>query len=501
MGQHILANDVARAGGHVANTLSLPLVRRQSWSRQYAKRLAATDAIAVIIAVAVAYLVRFNVSGLAFVAHDFSPRYLSLSIVLAATWFAALSIAHSRDRRVVGTGPGEYSRVFGATWRLFAVLAIFSYVFRFDIGRGFVGFAAPLGVILLFAGRLGWRRWLRKRRLGGEYQSGIVVIGHRDTAVRLIDELHRSPSTGYEVVGVCIPAGEIASSERLKGVPILGSMEEAARVAVDVGASAVAVTGADALTSDAVRRLGWDLEGKGIDLVLTLALVDIAGPRVIMQPVSELPLMYVDEPQFKGGKYVLKSAFDWTAAAVITLLISPVLVGIAIVIKATSPGPILFSQERVGRDGRHFKMLKFRSMVEGAHDQLGEVLALEGMSSIVPFYKPRKDPRVTTVGRFLRKYSLDELPQLLNVLRGEMSLVGPRPQIDVEVAQYDRAASRRLLVKPGLTGRWQVSGRNEIAPEDGIRMDISYVENWTLLGDVLILLRTFGVMVSGKGAY
>ena len=255
------------------------------------------------------------------------------------------------------------------------------------------------------------------------------------------------------------------------------------------------------ITAEAVRRLGWDLEGTGIDLALAVALTDVAGPRVLMRPVNGLPLMYVDEPHFTGLKFVAKSVFDWVGAICVTILLSPVLLAVAVAVTTTSRGPVFYMQERVGRDGRHFRMIKFRSMVTGAHDHLAEVLALEGVESVGMFYKPKNDPRVTPVGRFIRKYSLDELPQLFNVLRGDMSLVGPRPQIDNEVVQYDRTAHRRLLVKPGLTGLWQVSGRSDLSIEDGIRMDVYYVENWSLFGDMLILARTAKTILAAHGAY
>lgn len=471
------------------------------WSTSYTGRLIVTDAVAVVLALSVAYLVRFDVEGLPTVSGEFSPSYLSVAIVLAVSWLAALALGRTRDRRVLGNGPTEYARVFGVTWRLFALVAVIAYLFRMEIGRGYLGLAAPLGLGLLLLERFVWRQWLSRRRRNGDFQSGIVVIGHRDKAARLIEEFGRNPGVGFRVDGVCVPTGEVAEGETIHGVPVLGSMEHAAAAAELVGASAVAVTGADAITAEAVRRLGWDLEGKGIDLVLTLSLIDVAGPRVLMQPVSGLPLMYVDEARFTGGRYVAKSMFDWLTAALITVVLSPLLVVLAVLVATTSRGPVFYTQERIGKDGRRFRMMKFRSMVTDAHLRLEEVLALEGVDKVGMFYKPKNDPRVTRVGRFLRRYSLDELPQLFNVLRGDMSLVGPRPQIDAEVAQYDRAAHRRLLVKPGLTGLWQVSGRSALAPEAGIRMDVNYVENWTLFGDVLILARTAKVVVGGQGAY
>ncbi|WP_315095724.1 sugar transferase [uncultured Cellulomonas sp.] len=459
-----------------------------------------TDAIAVTFAVVVAYLVRFDATGIAAVSGEFSPSYLSVSAVLALTWLAALAVGRTRDRRVLGSGPTEYSRVFNMTWRLFAAVAVVAYLLRMEIGRGYLGFAAPVGLGLILAGRFGWRRWLHGQREAGTHQSGILVIGHRSKAARLIGELNKNPRAGFAVVGVCVPTGEIVEGELIGGVPVLGAMDRAAEIAERVGASAVAVTGADAITAETVRQLGWDLEGKGIDLALTLSLVDVAGPRVLMQPVSGLPLMYVDEARFRGGKYVAKSLYDWVLAAAITVVALPVLALVALLVRVTSPGPVLYRQERIGKDGRRFRIFKFRTMVAGADTRLAEVLAEQGIASVGMFYKPVNDPRVTPLGRVLRKYSIDEFPQLLNVLLGDMALVGPRPQIDAEVAQYDRTAHRRLRVKPGLTGLWQVSGRSSLAPEDGIRLDVNYVENWTPFGDLLILARTVRAVLHHENA-
>ncbi|WP_456786660.1 sugar transferase [Cellulomonas sp. P5_C5] len=482
------------------STVPPTIVTNPRW-HEVAGRLWVTDLAAVTVSVAVAYLVRFDVQGLPSVSGSFSPSYLSVSVTLAVAWLAALALGRTRDRRVLGSGSTEFARVFDVTWRLFATVAVIAYLLRMEIGRGYLGFAAPLGLGLLLAGRAFWRRWLHQQREAGSYQSGILVIGHRDQAARLIGQLHQNPSAGYAVLGVCVPSGEIVPGELIGGVPVLGSMDRAADVAATIGASAVAVTGSDAITADTVRQLGWDLEGKGIDLALTLALVDVAGPRVLMRPVSGLPLMYVDEARFTGGKYIAKSLFDGVMAVLITLVLLPVLAGVAICVRATSPGPVLYRQERIGKDGKRFRIFKFRTMVVGADKRLAQVLADQGVTSVGMFYKPKNDPRVTPVGKFLRRTSLDELPQLFNVLLGDMSLVGPRPQIDAEVATYDRTAHRRLLVKPGLTGLWQVSGRSGLTPEDGIRLDVSYVENWTLVGDLTILARTAKAIVRGDGAF
>lgn len=471
------------------------------WVAAYAARVAASDVVAVSVAMAVAYLVRFDPARGTTVSGNFSPSYLSLSAGLAIAWLAALGLVHSRHRRVVGTGAEEYHLVFAATWRLFALVAIVAYLLKMQIGRGYLAVAAPLGLALLIAGRYFWRLWLHRRRDHGEFRSGVLVIGHRAKAARLIDEVNHAPHAGYTVVGVCVPSGEVAPDEEILGVPVLGSIEEAAEAARLVGASAVAVSGADAVTSEAVRQLGWDLEGTGTDLALTLALLDVAGPRVHLSPVSDLPLMYVDEARFSGSRYVLKSVFDWVTALLITLVLAPLLLVVAVLVATTSAGPVLYAQQRVGKDGRPFRMYKFRSMRRGADAMLDDVLAAEGADGVGIYYKPKHDPRVTRIGRVLRRYSLDELPQLFNVLNGTMSLVGPRPQVDAEVAQYDRRASRRLLVKPGLTGLWQVSGRNDLPPDEAIRLDVRYVENWTMFGDLLIMARTVKAIFAAGGAY
>jgi exopolysaccharide biosynthesis polyprenyl glycosylphosphotransferase len=470
------------------------------WWVGYAARLLLTDAAAIYVAVFTAYVVRFDADGSAAVGGQLSPSYLLVSVVLMWVWLAALVMGRTEDRRIVGSGPAEYQRVFSVTWKVFAAVAIIAYLLRMEIGRGYLAIAFPLGTVLLLLGRFGWRQWLHRRRIRGLMRSRVVVVGEGARIEELVGELGRRALAGFSLVGACVPGGAAARAE-IAGVPVVGSVEDAAQAARRLGADTVAVAGSDAVTAEVVRRLGWDLEGSGIDLALAMALTDIAGPRVIMQPVSGLPLVYVDEPRFVGPRYVLKTVADWLTALVITVLLSPVLLIIALAVRASGPGPVLYHQDRVGTRGTTFPMLKFRTMVADAHERLAEVLAAEGVDSVAPFYKPKNDPRVTRVGRVLRKFSLDELPQLINVLRGQMSLVGPRPQIAAEVEQYDRRAHRRLLVKPGMTGLWQTSGRSSLTPEEGIRMDVYYVENWSLFGDFMILARTARVVLRGAGAY
>ncbi|WP_456786664.1 sugar transferase [Cellulomonas sp. P5_C5] len=471
----------------------------RGWIHRYVRRLRLADLLAISVAIAVAYLVRYEMGARSpTVDGDFSPSYLVVSVVLIGLWFLALAASHAWDRRLLGVGSAEFSAVFGATWRLFAVVAIVAYLAKMEVGRAFLAIAFPLGLSLLLLERLASRRWLHVQRARGRCLTPVLVIGHRRQAEVLIRELDADAGAGLGVVGVCVPGGESRPGEELLGVPVVGDLEHAAESAAAVGARVVAVTGADELTAGVVRQLGWDLEDSGADLLVGGALTDIAGPRIHVTPVAGLPLMQIDAPRFTGPKYVVKTTSDWIGALILTIVLSPVLLGVALAVRLSGPGPVLFRQDRVGRAGGTFRMLKFRTMVEDASFHVEE--AMEGGRSGL-YYKRRDDPRVTRVGLVLRRYSLDELPQLFNVLKGEMSLVGPRPQVNSEVALYDRTAHRRLLVKPGLTGLWQVSGRSELSPDESIRKDVYYVENWTLFGDVLIVARTARAVLAGRGAY
>ena len=276
----------------------------------YVFRIAVTDGISVAVAVAVAYIVRFAADGSARVGGEFSPSYLVVSVVLFAAWTSALFLERTYDHRIIGAGPAEYQRVWQASWRLGALVAVVAYMLRMEIGRGYLGFAFPLGLAFVFVGRYSWRQWLHRQRGAGLLQSRVLVVGHLRKAALLITELKEAPNTGFGVIGACVPAAEVAGG-KAGGVEILGTMDEVATLAVNHRVDIVAVVGSDEMTNEALRRLAWDLEGTGIDIALTIAIRDVAGPRVTMQPVNGLPLVYVDEPRFAGPKYVLKSVMDW----------------------------------------------------------------------------------------------------------------------------------------------------------------------------------------------
>ena len=474
-------------------------VDRSRWYASFRRRLLLTDAAAILLSVVVGYVVHWR--GIVAGRPDAGVTWHDpvRAALIALCWFGFLAYTKSRDIKVLGVGSTEYQRVFGATWRVFAALAIVAFIAREYGARGYIAVAAPLGLVTLLLGRYGWRQWLHARRDEGLCVSTVLAIGHRSNVEDLVSDLNNRRDSGYRVVGACVPVAELADGPDVQGVPVLGDVFGAAEIAGAIGVDTVAVTGSGALTKDVVRRLGWELEPSGVDLMLTAALADVAGPRIAITPAENAALVHVEAPRFTGGRYWLKALTDWFGAFVLALLLSPVLLAVAIAVKSTSRGKVLFSQQRVGRNGTLFPMYKFRSMREGAEDEVDALADLnEGAG---PLFKIRDDPRVTRVGHALRRYSIDELPQLFNVLRGDMSLVGPRPPLPGEVSAYENDVRRRLLVKPGMTGLWQTSGRSELSWEQSVRLDVYYVENWTLFGDLVILARTAKAVLRGDGAF
>lgn len=473
------------------------------WRRRYKRRLQIVDASLVAWALAGAYVVRFGLADLP-EGPGQEGAYLALSVVLATVWWAMLGLWGSRDATILGAGSEEYKRVFAVSAWLFGFLAIFSYALRIDTARGFVGLAFPAGAVGLLLGRWLVRQHLTIERKKGSSSSRVLIVGSPPTTDHLIRSLRSVPTAGYLPVAAHLP-GATPSSARLneQGVPITGAQPDIPsilKVIDSLKIDAVAVSAGVQMTPKDLRQLGWELAARDIGMILAPALTDVAGPRIHTQPVAGLPLIHVSTPKLTGGKRVAKRTFDITCAILLCLCLMPLLLVLAVLVKTSSRGPVLYKQERVGLHGTSFKMLKFRSMREGADAELLALLQAQG-SAETPLFKVTNDPRVTPIGRFLRKYSLDELPQLFNVIGGSMSLVGPRPQREGEVALYDDAAHRRLYVSPGMSGLWQVSGRSNLSWEESIRLDLYYVENWSLMGDIVILFKTFKAVVRTTGAF
>lgn len=476
--------------------------RTRIWRRRYVYRLRIVDAFVVCWAVAGAYFIRFGVpSSPSSESED--RAYLILAIVLVILWWAMLGIWGSREPKVLGSGTEEYKRALAASVWLFGIVAVLSYALRIDTARGFVGLAFPAGVSGLLIGRWLLRQHLALDRKAGRSSSRVLIVGGPHAADHLISSLRREPAAGYLPVAAHLPGAKVTDkSVQILDVPVTGvqaDFESILDVIVSTEVDVVAVSAGVNLHPKDLRRLGWELAARDIGMILAPALTDVAGPRIHTQPVAGLPLIHVSTPKLTGGKKVGKRTFDVVVATVLLLLLSPVFLALAVLVKASSPGPVFYRQERIGINATTFRMIKFRSMRVDADAELLGLLKAQG-SADVPLFKVENDPRVTRVGRILRQYSLDELPQLLNVLGGSMSLVGPRPQRAGEVALYDDAAHRRLYVSPGMSGLWQVSGRSNLTWEESIRLDLYYVENWSLMGDVVILFKTFKAVFGSIGA-
>ncbi|GGS83045.1 exopolysaccharide biosynthesis polyprenyl glycosylphosphotransferase [Planobispora rosea] len=416
---------------------------------------------------------------------------------LALVWPLAMALGGAYRRRAHGEGTEEFRAVFGGGVGLTAAVAIGAYTTQTSIARSFVMAMLPGALLLTLFFRYRMRKSLHRRRAGGEYMRRVVAVGHRESVLGLVVQLRRQPYHGMAVVAACLPPG--APGFDVDGIPVIGDFADVSQAVTKMKADAVAILACPELDGIALRRLAWELEADRVDLFVAPALMDVAGPRVSIRPVAGMPLLHVEHPEFSGTRHWVKSLFDRCGAGLALLLLALPMLLIAALIRATSSGPALFRQVRVGRDGREFQVVKFRTMVVDAELLKAQLLGENESDGVL--FKMRNDPRVTRVGLFLRRYSMDELPQLLNVLRGEMSLVGPRPPLPEEVEQYGTDVRRRLVVKPGMTGLWQVSGRSDLSWEESVRLDLRYVENWSLFLDLQILWKTWRAVVMGEGAY
>jgi exopolysaccharide biosynthesis polyprenyl glycosylphosphotransferase len=437
--------------------------------------------------------------GLRFGGH-ITISYAILSLAFPALWLAALRLAGAYDARYIGTGSDEFRKVLNAGVSLTAALAIFSYLINTELSRVYLVVTMPSVTVLGLVLRYARRKRLHRKRAMGECMSTVVAVGYEPAVADLINELRRDSYHGLSVVASCL-AGESSDAEKVAGVPVFGgvAVEEVADAVRRSGADTVAVLSCPEIDGAMLRQLAWELEKTGTDLCVAPALLDVAGPRTTVRPTAGLTLLHVDHPQLSGPRQVLKGMFDRTMAALALFLLSPLMVAVAMAIRLQDRGPALFAQTRVGKDGHTFKIYKFRTMVVDAEARLAELMPANDLDGVL--FKLRRDPRITAIGARLRKYSVDELPQLINVVKGEMSLVGPRPPLPAEAARYADHVRRRLVVKPGITGMWQVNGRSDLSWDESVRLDLRYVENWSFALDLQILWKTVSVIFRGSGAY
>ena len=413
------------------------------------------------------------------------------SLVVAAT----VAICHGYDLMTLGDGPDEYQALLWAMLITAGAVGLASLMFELRSPRDVVILGLPVVLVLGWVARYTGRRVLHRRRFVGKCQMRTLLVGDPLTVRRLQSQLHREPYHGYDVVGVCLPSFERTD---VVGIPtVLGAIADIPQVVVDEGIDAV-VVGAGQLYGDSLRRLSWALGHTAAELVVAPGIEDVLEPRLVVRPTAGLSLLHVQTANPRV-RLIAKSILDRVLSTLSLLIAAPFLVAAAIAIKIDDGGPVFFKQVRIGEGGTRFTMWKLRSMkvnAEAVRDELLDSSDRDG-----PMFKMRRDPRITRVGSFLRRVSLDELPQLINVVKGDMSLVGPRPPLPAEVETYHDAVTRRLLVRPGLTGLWQVSGRADLSWEESVHLDLRYVDNWSFAMDAQILWRTARAVLGGKGAY
>ena len=474
------------------------------WKKSHRRVLGIVDAVAVLWAMSGALVLRFGtVRGQEELLTVEGEPYIAVTGLLTVVWWAMLALWGSRDTSILGYGTEEYKRLLSASFWLFGLVAMGSYVFQLDTARGYIALALPAGIISLLLARMLVRSLLRSQRKAGRSSSRVLIVGGPYGVEHLARALSSHPMAGYRPVATYLcgaPAGTTVDSElalpNLGNEPMVGSILDAIK---RVEPDAVALSSGVPLPPRVIRELGWALADMQVKMIMAPALTDVAGPRIHTQPVAGLPLIHVSTPNLGNGQRLLKRIFDLAGASLLLVALSPVFLVVAVIVRLDSPGPVLFRQERVGAGGHCFHMYKFRSMVADAEILLGALQAQNEGNGVL--FKLKSDPRITRAGGFLRRYSIDELPQLFNVLNGSMSLVGPRPPLRSEVEVYQSHVHRRLMVRPGLTGLWQVSGRSLLSWDDTVRLDLYYVENWSIAGDLAILLKTIRAVLARQGAY
>jgi exopolysaccharide biosynthesis polyprenyl glycosylphosphotransferase len=474
--------------------LAAPRSPNERWQNRYASAVATVDVALLLLTFGVGAAV-----GIEALEGDAERAHVLSGVLAAVLVLGGLLAARAWEARILGNGPEELRRLGRAVAGSAVLLALGGLALQIDSVRPWVFTVLPTyGVVGLLC-RYALRRWLHHQRTVDRCVLPVLVVGSDEAAVDLIRRTRRDRHFGWSVEGVCTPTGMGPDGTmHIEGVPVVGDLSSVPSAVRSSGYRVVAVTPAPGWGPRRLHELAWQLEGTNTELAVNPGLMEIAGPRLHITPVDGLPLVRLTQPKFTGASRMLKNALDRLGAAVILLLTSPLLLGLALAVRRDG-GPAFYRQQRVGVGGSTFSMVKFRSMRVDA-DREVDVLAA-GNDGAGPLFKLRSDPRVTRVGAVLRRYSLDELPQLFNVLGGSMSLVGPRPPLPSEVEAYADDARRRLLVRPGMTGLWQVSGRSELSWEETVRLDLRYVENWSVTLDLSILWKTVNAVRRGRGAY
>ncbi len=464
------------------------------WEQQYRRTVVVSDTVATAFVVA-AIGGFFGVRDAA----NWHEKWGILAFGTEILVLVALTTTRAWAPAVLGQGAEEFRRLGRSLFTAAVVLSLGGIALTSTNIKLWIFVAIPAITLVTMTERYLLRLALHKQRKAGRCLRPVLAAGSPATLRDLIARTRKFPHLGWRVEAVCTPYGLGPNGDRLDGVPVVGRLTDVAGHVHRDGYRVVAITPDPYWSPDRLQRLAWNLEGGDAEMVVAPVLMEVAGPRLHVDAVLGIPMLRVSMPAFTGGPRAVKAVVDRLGAAVLLVLFSPLMLAVGLLVLIDSRGGAFYRQHRVGKDGRQFTLVKFRTMVVGADRKRAELAERNEGAGLL--FKLRRDPRVTRVGGVLRRYSLDELPQLFNVLAGSMSLVGPRPPLPEETAAYGPDIKRRLLVKPGLTGLWQISGRSDLPWEEAVRLDLRYVEDWSLALDAVILWKTLRAVLQGQGAY
>jgi exopolysaccharide biosynthesis polyprenyl glycosylphosphotransferase len=470
---------------------------RQPLQKRSAKRIALrvlADAMAVSAAFFLASTIRFEImSGAPAAKYD----YTTITLAALPVWLLLFYVYGLYEPRQVLGPVNEFKQVFHGVVAGTVVVFIVDSALNLNLARGWALLTMGSGMVMVGGERLVIRKVLHFMRRRGGDMTRTIVLGSNQEARTVARTLEREGWLGYNILGFVDDEAPIGQ-EVVNGHSVIGSPADLRDLIQSERATLVLVA-ASAFETARLNRLFWELQDMDVDLQVTSGTIDLMASRMTVQSVAGVPLLYVRRTGMDRLQRTTKRAMDVFGAGLGLLFLSPLLAGIALWIKKDSSGPVFFKQVRVGRDGEQFLVWKFRSMYEDAEEHKAELEHMSEGPGLL--FKLKDDPRVTKAGKTLRRFSFDELPQLWNVFKGEMSLVGPRPALPSEVEQYDDWVRNRLKVKPGMSGLWQVSGRTETSFSDYVRYDLFYIQNWSLSLDLWILWRTFRAVFSAEGAH
>jgi exopolysaccharide biosynthesis polyprenyl glycosylphosphotransferase len=461
---------------------------RTRWMASYARVVMLADAVVGLLA-----------AWAALAAVNPRPGHLATALVVILVplgWVGVTTLARGYEPRFLGEGSDDYRRTLDLGLKLMAVLGVAALITQAELGRALTLVAFPVLLVGTMLVRFVGHRVQASARRHGVARHRALVVGTERATAEMMRRLTGRDDHSFQVVGALVDRSQ---QDVIEGVPVVGTSTDVRRALDLHDADTLIVAAWSPFSQQELRHLSWALEDSKVDVLVSPNLTDVAGTRISVRPVVGLPLLHVERPEFTGSRRVAKGLFDRIVALVALVLLSPVIAGLALAVRLDSRGPAFFTQTRVGRNGRTFRMVKLRSMHVNADDVIADLRDSNEGAGVL--FKMKEDPRITRVGSLLRRTSLDELPQLFNVLSGSMSLVGPRPPLPDEVAQYGDDVHRRLLVKPGMTGLWQVSGRSDLDWDESVRLDLYYVENWSFLMDVSIISQTFRAVIAARGAY